>query len=100
MTMNRRRFLGLGACVATGVAGAGAAHGFQLQDMSVPTERAYRLACEAPANHAQLLAEIDAQLAGRKLSDAEIARIRNAARCPLCGCPLAASEPQAADRPS
>jgi len=103
--IGRRRLLGLGALAATGVAGGRAALGFQLQEMSAPTARAYQLACEAPAKHAQLLAEIDAQLAGRVLGDGEIAAIKQAARCPLCGCALTAAAgpttpPQAAAGPT
>lgn len=95
--IGRRHVLGLGLAALAGARGAAA---FQIQDMPVPTARAYRLACEAPANHARLLAEIDAQLAGRRLSDGEIAAIRGRALCPLCGCNLAAlGEPLASDRP-
>ncbi|MCC7048120.1 MAG: hypothetical protein IT562_15515 [Alphaproteobacteria bacterium] len=92
MTIDRRRFLGLGVFAAASAAGLRAASGFQLQEMNVPTARAYRLACEAPANHAQLLAEIDAALAGRTLTAEETRAIRAAQRCPLCGCALVAAE--------
>ncbi|MCC6468241.1 MAG: hypothetical protein IT563_07965 [Alphaproteobacteria bacterium] len=91
MNIDRRRFLGLGVFAATGTATLHAAGAFQLQEMNVPTARAYRLACEAPANHAQLLAEIDASLAGRTLTAEETQAIRAAARCPLCGCALVAA---------
>lgn len=98
LAIGRRRFLGLGASVATAAAGAGAARAFQIQEMPVPTARAYRLACEAPADHAQLLAEIDAALQGRRLPPDEVRAIRAAARCPLCGCALV--PPAAAEPPS
>jgi len=94
--LDRRRVLGLG--LGAGAAGtllAGTARGFQIQDMPPATERLYRLACEAPARHAQLLAEIDAQLAGRRLGESEIQAIRAKATCPLCGCALAQADPAA-----
>lgn len=85
----RRLFLGLGAALATGSVGAGAARAFEIQDASPATRDLYRLACEAPAKHVQLLAEIDAQLAGRHLSAREIAAIKARTACPFCGCSLA-----------
>ncbi|MCK6450660.1 MAG: hypothetical protein L6R19_07350 [Alphaproteobacteria bacterium] len=96
--IDRRRFLGLGMAAGAGLA-AGAARAFQIQEMPPATARAYLAACEAPALHAQLLAEIDAQLAGRTLSADEIARIKSDARCPLCGCALATPAPATGDTP-
>ncbi|MBL8704439.1 MAG: hypothetical protein JNM30_06340 [Rhodospirillales bacterium] len=84
----RRRFLGLGVALAAGATGARVAQGFEIQDAPPATRELYRLACEAPAKHVQLLAEIDAQLAGRHLSAAEIQAIKARATCPLCGCAL------------
>ncbi len=56
--------------------------------MPGPQQRQYLLACEAPTKHAQLLAELDAELQGRRLSAAELAAVRQAATCPICGCGL------------
>lgn len=93
----RRRFLGLGATLAAGTVGAGAARAFEIQDAPPATRDLYRLACEAPAKHVQLLAEIDAQLAGRHLSAPEIASIKAATACPFCGCALADANGAPAD---
>ncbi len=86
----RRRFLGLGVGLGAGLAaaGVGPARAFEIQDAPPATRELYRLACEAPAKHVQLLAEIDAQLAGRHLSAQEIASIKAKTTCPLCGCAL------------
>jgi len=93
----RRRFLGLGAALASGAVGvgtlgAGTARAFEIQDAPPATRDLYRLACEAPAKHVQLLAEIDAQLAGRHLSADDIQAIKARATCPLCGCSLAQAD--------
>jgi len=45
------------------------------------------------------LAEIDAQLAGRHLSAADIAAIKARAACPFCGCALVQAEPSG-DKPA
>lgn len=101
----RRRFLGLGvglgAGLATGAACIGAARAFEIQDAPPATRELYRLACEAPAKHVQLLAEIDAQLAGRHLSAQEIASIKAKTTCPLCGCALTQADHAApGDKPA
>lgn len=96
--IERRRFLGLGVAAGAGLA-ASAARAFQIQEMTPGTARTYLAACEAPSAHARLLAEIDAQLAGRTLSADEIARLKSEARCPLCGCALAAPTAQTGDTP-
>ena len=86
----RRRVLALGFAAAAVPAGARA---FQIQEMPPGIARSYLAACEAPARHAELLAEIDARLEGRALGDAERQRVRAEARCPICGCALAAAQP-------
>ena len=100
--IKRRRFLGLGMAAGAGLAATGMSAGaraFQIQEMPPGTARTYLAACEAPAAHARLLAEIDAQLAGRTLSADEVARLKSEARCPLCGCALAAPTAPAGDTP-
>ncbi len=84
----RRRFLGIAGLAGASVA-AGTAQAFQIQDAPPATRELYRLACEAPSKHLQLLAEIDAQLAGRQLSADDIQAIKARATCPICGCGLA-----------
>lgn len=84
----RRRFLGLGTILAASTALATTARAFEIQEAPPATRELYRLACEAPAKHVQLLAEIDAQLTGRNLSANEIQAIKAKATCPLCGCAL------------
>lgn len=91
-SFDRRRVLGLGIGLGIGAA-AGSARAFQLQEMGPGTERVYRAACEAPALHAQLLAEVDAQLAGRHLSAEEVQAIKASTRCPFCGCALVPASP-------
>ena len=90
--LHRRRLLGLGYALAAGTALATTARAFEIQEASPGTRALYRLACEAPAKHVQLLAEIDAQLAGRQLSAAEIQAIKDKATCPLCGCALSQAD--------
>ena len=93
MRFDRRRFLALGAAlgattgIAAGVA-ATRAHALELQTMSPDLQRTYLSACEVPAKHAAMLAEVDAALAGQHLSPQRIAELRAASRCPICGCPL------------
>lgn len=102
LPIDRRRVLGLGAALATGTAlgtAAGSARAFQIEEASPQTRQLYSLACEAPARHVQLLAEIDAQLAGRHLSGADIAAIKARAACPFCGCALVQAEPSG-DKPA
>jgi hypothetical protein len=97
----RRHLLGLGIGLATGALGVEAARAFEIQDAPPATRDLYRLACEAPAKHVQLLAEIDAQLAGRQLSAQEIAAIKAKTACPFCGCALGLADAGApGDKPA
>jgi hypothetical protein len=96
--IERRKFLGMGMAAGTGLA-AGAAHGFQIQEMPQATARSYLAACEAPSLHARLLAEVDAQLAGRNLTPEEVQRLKNETRCPFCGCALASPAAPSGDLP-
>lgn len=88
----RRHFLGLAGLAGASVA-SGTARAFHIQDAPPATRELYRLACETPSKHLQLLAEIDAQLAGRQLSADDIQAIKARATCPLCGCSLTSAEP-------
>ena len=93
----RRQFFMLGLVAAAGAPAT--AWAFQIQEMSPSAARAYMTACEAPALHARLLAEVDAQLAGRSLSADEIQRVKSETRCPFCGCPLGAPASSSGDLP-
>jgi hypothetical protein len=97
---DRRRFLCFAASAGAGFAAAGAlapgARALSLAPMPEGMKSAYLAACEAPSAHLRLLAEIEAQLAGRALSTEEVAAVKAASRCPICGCPLASAEPPAA----
>lgn len=93
--LGRRRFLCFAASAAAGFAGAGAAtraRALSLEPMPAGMKASYLAACEAPSLHRQLLAEIDAQLAGRGLAPEQVAAVKAAQSCPICGCPLAAAE--------
>lgn len=85
-----------GAGLAAASSGARA---FQIQEMPPATARSYLAACEAPSLHARLLAEVDAQLAGRKLTPEEVQRLKSETRCPFCGCALASAAPPSGDLP-
>jgi hypothetical protein len=93
--IGRRRLLCFAASAAAGFAGAAAAtraRALSLEPMPEAMKSSYLAACEAPSLHLRLLAEIDAKLAGRELTAAQIAAVRAESRCPLCGCPLVAAE--------
>ena len=84
--------LGLAGAAGLGVVGVAARAGaFELQKMGPAMARSYLSACETPALHAQMLAEVDAALAGRPLTAQQVAELRTSARCPICGCPLVAA---------
>jgi hypothetical protein len=83
--IDRRRFL----CIAAlGLAGAAPARALTLEPMPEGARRSYLAACEAPNLHEQLLAELDAKLGGGGFTREQVAAIKIANRCPLCGCPL------------
>jgi len=98
--LDRRRFLCFAASAGAGFAAAAAAapraRALSLEPMPEGMKSSYLAACEAPSLHRQLLAEVDAELAGRGFTRDEIAAVRAAKTCPICGCPLAAAETPAA----
>ena len=85
--IDRRRFLCLGAAAGLGLAATPAA-ALSLEAMTDSVKSSYLAACEAPSLHAELLAEIDAKLGGGGLTREQVAAVKAANRCPLCGCPL------------
>ncbi len=86
--IDRRRFLCLGVAAGAGLAAATRAQALTLEPMPDGVKRSYLAACEAPNLHQQLLAEIDAKLAGGGLTREQIVAIKTSNKCPLCGCPL------------
>jgi len=102
ISMDRRRFLGQAgrAALACGVAlAAGPALAFRIEDDAPPSDprvRALVGRCEIQSEHERMIAELVAELEGRESRAAALAEVQ-AMRCPLCGCPLAASLP--ADSP-
>ncbi len=85
--IDRRRFLCFGVAAGAGFAAAGT-QALTLEPMPEPARQSYLAACEAPGLHQQLLAEIDAKLAGGGLTREQIVAIKTSNKCPLCGCPL------------
>lgn len=97
--IDRRRFLCFGVAAGAGLA-VTRANALTLESMQDGMKRSYLAACESPNLHQQLLAEIDAKLAGGGLTREQIAAIKSSNKCPLCGCPLAeakALDPEAAE---
>lgn len=95
--LDRRRFLtsvalitAVPACLV-----ANRARALRLEEAAIDVAEHYRAARPACAGkdvgHQQILAEFEASLAGRPLSDAEKAALRAALNCPLCGCSLGGS---------
>jgi hypothetical protein len=102
--IDRRRFLCVAAASGAGIAAAGLAarraSALTFEQMAEPSRQSYIAACESPGLHRQLLAEIDAKLGGGGLTREQIAAIRTANRCPLCGCPLVEADPAKAEPPA
>ncbi len=97
--IDRRRFLCLGVAAGAGLA-AQRTNALTLEQMQDGMKRSYLAACESPNLHQQLLAEIDAKLAGGGLTREQIVAIKTSNKCPLCGCPLAEAQglaPEAAE---
>jgi hypothetical protein len=92
--MNRRRFLrvslgagaGIGALMSAGAAGA--AGTLQHIAPTSPLGLDLQNRCGGPAEHAQLLAELQARLADG--TGATGTTLSATAQCPLCGCPVTA----------
>ncbi len=80
--------LGLGALAA---AGAAPARALSLVEASAHLEAAARDRCNLIADHRAFWTEVEAMLAGTKLSEDERQAILAALQCPVCGCSVSAS---------
>lgn len=84
---------------AAALAPASPALAFRIQEESdSPRVRAMLSACETRDAHAQLVADLIADLEGRRGREQATETVRSMA-CPLCGCRLADSLPQAEPAP-
>ncbi len=90
--VSRRHFLSAWTVLAVGVA-ARPALALTADTLGPSARASYLNACSQREQdfHKQLVAEVEATLEGRRLTDAEKDRIRATATCPLCGCPVFAS---------
>ncbi len=89
----RRRFLVTTALGGIGLVGTDKfAQAFTPQKMTADEHRAYMNACSSVADpyHKQLADELAARL-GSSVTPAALDQALAAARCPICGCSLAAS---------
>ena len=95
--ISRRRLLSTAALgcagLGFGVATAPKARAFTLEEPSQPVAAQYlaaRAACSrgADAFHAQIIADVQAQLAGEHVPADQQQQIISGMTCPLCGCPL------------
>jgi hypothetical protein len=86
----RRRFLASGAVIGAAALATAKARAFSLDVGNAEAEALYLSACSAKnAYHAQLIAEVTAQLSGTGTPQAEIDATVAALTCPFCGCPVA-----------
>lgn len=95
--LDRRRFLASVAVITVVPVclAANRARALRLEEAALDVTEHYRAARPAcagkDAGHQQILAEFEASLAGRPLSDDEKATLRAALNCPMCGCSLGGS---------
>jgi hypothetical protein len=79
--------------VGFGITAAPRARAFSLEEPSQPVAAQYlaaRAACSkgGDAFHAQIIADVQAQLTGEHVPVDQQQRIISGMTCPLCGCPL------------
>jgi len=95
--ISRRKLLSTGAVGCVGlsfaVATAPKAGAFTLEEPSQPVAAQYlaaRAACSRgrDAFHTQIIADVQAQLAGEHVPADQQQQIISGMTCPLCGCPL------------
>jgi len=90
-TVSRRRFLRSATAIGGGgvaVFAASSAFAFSLEEGNAEALALYAGHCSANNQyHAELVAELTAKLKGH--TQAEIEAALAAARCPICGCPIA-----------
>jgi hypothetical protein len=96
--ITRRKLLSTAALgcagLGLGVAGAPPARAFTLEAPSQPLAAQYlaaRAACSRGGTdslHAQIIADVQAQLSGEHVPADQQQRILAGMTCPLCGCPL------------
>lgn len=90
--LDRRRFLATLPLAGTALLfGATRAFAFRPEESTLDQHSLYLSACQRNPYHEQLVQDLEAALAGRPLADAEKESIRQALRCPVCGCPAARS---------
>ena len=88
--LNRRRFLSTGSVLGLIAAGGPAVRAFQLQEATPEQTTLYlSAACREDTFHDQVIQELEAAFAGRKLTDAEKREIKQTLSCPFCGCSFA-----------
>ncbi|MBI1775546.1 MAG: hypothetical protein HYR63_09380 [Proteobacteria bacterium] len=90
--LSRRHFLSAWSILTVGAIARPAA-ALTNDTLSPAAQASYLNACSQREQdfHKQLLAQVEATLDGRRLSQEEKDRIRAATTCPLCGCPVFAS---------
>lgn len=95
--ITRRKLLSTAALgsagLGLGVAAVPKARAFTLEEPSKPVAAQYlaaRAAClrGGDAFHAQIIADVQAQLSGEHVPADQQQRIISGMTCPLCGCPL------------
>lgn len=99
MVTHRRALVRSVTITAGAAALPGTALAFSVTEPSANLRKQYENACRARSRHEVLLDEIRRTLAredGTPPSESEVRRAANAARCPLCGCPVSAGLPDGA----
>lgn len=88
---NRRRFLTCSSVVAVGVGTSLVAQAMSIEPMTAQMRLEFASRCGGDANHEALMTDVRAALEGKTPPEqlAELlARVDQAPRCPLCGCPM------------
>jgi hypothetical protein len=94
---NRRRFLTCSSVVTFAVGAPLLARAMSIEPMTAQVRLEFANRCGGDANHEALMADMRAALEGKipsEQSAALQARLDQAPRCPLCGCPMPAAFPQ------
>jgi hypothetical protein len=81
------------ASIGLGIAAVPKARAFTMEELPQPVAAQYlaaRAACSRGADtfHAQIIADVQAQLAGEHIPADQQQQIISGMTCPLCGCPL------------
>lgn len=96
---NRRRFLTCSSVVAVGAGAPLIAQAMSIEPMTAQIRLEFANRCGGDANHAALMADVRAALEGKtppEQSAELLARVDQAPRCPLCGCPMPTAPQQPA----